>query len=120
MLMLVFWVVTPCGLLGRYQRFRGTYCLHLQPMKCWYLPTSPHGVTTQKTNTDIFTAVRISNLVMHSLHDVHNMNTYKADCVCPSTYLNLRTDGQILMKLDMIIMPLEAIPNSNFLISSNW
>jgi hypothetical protein len=29
--MLVFWVVTPCGLVGRYHRFRGTYCLSLQP-----------------------------------------------------------------------------------------
>jgi hypothetical protein len=28
--MLVFWVVTPCELLGRYQRFGGTYCLHHQ------------------------------------------------------------------------------------------
>jgi hypothetical protein len=28
--MLVFWVVTPCGLQGRYQRFEGTYCLHHQ------------------------------------------------------------------------------------------
>jgi hypothetical protein len=27
---LVFRVVTPCGLVGRYQRFGGTYCLHLQ------------------------------------------------------------------------------------------
>jgi hypothetical protein len=26
---LVFWVVTPCELAGRYQRFGGTYCLHL-------------------------------------------------------------------------------------------
>jgi hypothetical protein len=24
--MLVFWVATPCGLVGRYQRFGGTYC----------------------------------------------------------------------------------------------
>jgi hypothetical protein len=28
-LMLVFWVVRPCGLVGRYQHFVGTYCLHL-------------------------------------------------------------------------------------------
>jgi hypothetical protein len=28
--MLIFWVVKPCGLVGRYQRFGGTYCLHLQ------------------------------------------------------------------------------------------
>jgi hypothetical protein len=26
----VFWAVTPCGLVDRYQRLRGTYCLHLQ------------------------------------------------------------------------------------------
>jgi hypothetical protein len=34
------------------------------PPKCWHLPTSPHGVITQKTNIDIFTAVRTSNLVL--------------------------------------------------------
>jgi hypothetical protein len=28
--MLIFWVVTPCELVGRYQRFGGTYCLHLE------------------------------------------------------------------------------------------
>jgi hypothetical protein len=28
--MFIFWVVTPCGLIGRYERFGGTYCLHLQ------------------------------------------------------------------------------------------
>jgi hypothetical protein len=28
--MLVFWVVTPCGFVDRYQRFIGTYCPHLQ------------------------------------------------------------------------------------------
>jgi hypothetical protein len=30
MSMLVFWVVTPCGPVGKYQRFGETYCLHLQ------------------------------------------------------------------------------------------
>jgi hypothetical protein len=30
MSMLVFWVVMPCGLVGRYQRFGETHCLHLQ------------------------------------------------------------------------------------------
>jgi hypothetical protein len=30
MSMFVFWVVTPCGLGGRYQRFRGTYCVTTQ------------------------------------------------------------------------------------------
>jgi hypothetical protein len=68
---LVLWVVTPCGLIGRYQCFGGTYCLHLHPwrwrhyvcLKCWCLPTSPQGITTQKTNTDIFTAMRTSNFI---------------------------------------------------------
>jgi hypothetical protein len=46
MSMFVLWVVTQC---------------HVPP-KRWYLPTSPHGVTTQKTNIDIFTAVRTSYL----------------------------------------------------------
>jgi hypothetical protein len=26
----LIWVVTPCGLVGRYRRLGGTYCLHLQ------------------------------------------------------------------------------------------
>jgi hypothetical protein len=30
MSMLVFWVITPFGLVVRYQRFGGTHCLHLQ------------------------------------------------------------------------------------------
>jgi hypothetical protein len=29
-LMLVFWVVKQCGLVGKYQCFGGTYCFHLQ------------------------------------------------------------------------------------------
>jgi hypothetical protein len=44
--MLVFCVVTPCGLIGRYQRFGDTYCFHLQ---C--LLSSQYGVTTQNTIT---------------------------------------------------------------------
>jgi hypothetical protein len=39
----------------------GSDALYVPP-KRWYLPTSPHGVTTQKTNIDIFTSVRISDL----------------------------------------------------------
>jgi hypothetical protein len=34
--MLVFWVVTPCGFVGRYKRFGGIYCIHLQGLR----PTS--------------------------------------------------------------------------------
>jgi hypothetical protein len=49
MSMLFLWVVTSC----RYQRFEETYCLHLQGLKRWYLPTSLHGVTTQKIHLNI-------------------------------------------------------------------
>jgi hypothetical protein len=38
---LVFRVVDPCGIVGRYRRFDEIFCVHLQ------------GVTTQITNTDI-------------------------------------------------------------------
>jgi hypothetical protein len=31
MLMMVFWVVIPCGLVGGYRCFRGIYCLYLYP-----------------------------------------------------------------------------------------
>jgi hypothetical protein len=29
----------------------------------WYLPAGPHSVTAQKTNIDIFTAVRTSDII---------------------------------------------------------
>jgi hypothetical protein len=51
----LFQVVTPYGLVGRYQHFGETYCLHIQPWrwrqyvypKRWYLPTSPRCVVSQ-------------------------------------------------------------------------
>jgi hypothetical protein len=65
---LFFWIVTPCGLVDRYQRFGETYCLHIWGWrrwqyvypKCWYVPTSLHGVTTQMNIIDIFTGVKTS------------------------------------------------------------
>jgi hypothetical protein len=42
MLMLLFWVIRPCGIAGRYQCFGGTYFLYLQ------------GITTQKTTIKKF------------------------------------------------------------------
>jgi hypothetical protein len=44
MLVLVFWVVTLCGLVGRHQH--------------WYLPASPHGFTVQNTNIDMLHQLR--------------------------------------------------------------
>jgi hypothetical protein len=64
--MLVFWVVIPCGPVGRHQRFGRPYFLHLHHWS-WrpyvpekrYLPTSPHGITTQKTNINLYWFVYI-------------------------------------------------------------
>jgi hypothetical protein len=39
-------------------------CVFFFP-KRWYLLTSQHGLTTQKTNIDIFTVVRTSNLTQN-------------------------------------------------------
>jgi hypothetical protein len=59
-------VVTPCGLASRYKRFRenmlpllysGRWRQYVLP-KRWYLPTSPHAVTSQRNNIDMFTVVR--------------------------------------------------------------
>jgi hypothetical protein len=56
----VFWIVTPCRVVVRYQRFKGPCCLHLQgevkmggrkssePM---YSTTTLQCVATQKTST---------------------------------------------------------------------
>jgi hypothetical protein len=61
--------VTPCGLVGRYQRFGETYCFHIQG---WYLSASPHGLITQR-NIDI-TAVRTSNLTFRiMIHKLKEM-----------------------------------------------
>jgi hypothetical protein len=42
------------------------------PPKRLYLPTSPYGVTTQKTNIDIFTAVRTSDLILLFSMSINN------------------------------------------------
>jgi hypothetical protein len=58
---LVFWVVMPSGLIGRYQRFGGTCCLHLQGL-------TVH--TTQKTNSEVFTAVRTTDIICKNLLEI--------------------------------------------------
>jgi len=80
----VFWVVTPCGVVG-YQRFGGPCCLRLQGEYasrslqgydavwcCGRIPTfrrsvlprttTLHGVTTQKTSSSTFIAVKTWSL----------------------------------------------------------
>jgi hypothetical protein len=61
MSMFSFQVMAPCGLIGRYQRFGKTYCLHLQHFspaswrqyvspKCLYQPTN-HMVPQSRRTT---------------------------------------------------------------------
>jgi len=54
----VLWGVMLCSLLEGHQCFGGTCCFHLRvqdegrqqaPVKCWYLYTRLHGITSQKT-----------------------------------------------------------------------
>jgi hypothetical protein len=62
----VFWLVTLCGLVKGFQRFGGTYCLHL------------HGVRTQKITVDILPAVRtsVSKLMFMSRHESIGQKLY--------------------------------------------
>jgi hypothetical protein len=64
MLVLVFWVKMTCGLVGRYQCFRGTeehtasfispeYGGSMFLQNIGILPTSQHGITTHETNNQI-------------------------------------------------------------------
>jgi hypothetical protein len=52
------------------------------------------------------TAVKI---IMCSLHDVHEMNAYGADHVCPSAWLNSTAAGRILIKFGMDVMSGSAL-----------
>jgi hypothetical protein len=59
-----------------YKFFREIYCLHLQDC-VGVVPTSPHDVTTQKNNIDIFTTVETSN---HTTYlDFSNYNRWYGD-----------------------------------------
>jgi hypothetical protein len=49
MFMLIFCVVTPCELAGKYQRFGGTKCLHLQGLKMKAVCASETSASTCKS-----------------------------------------------------------------------
>jgi len=62
----VFWVVTPCSVVVRYQRFRGPCCLHLQGEVARMAENSISigldGVTIQKISTWSITILKSSKL----------------------------------------------------------
>jgi hypothetical protein len=70
MMMMIFWVLTPCRLVARCQRFGETYCLHLQGWRLrqyvspqrWHLATNIHGAKSHSNNIFILTTVETSNL----------------------------------------------------------
>jgi hypothetical protein len=75
--MLVSWVVTPCGLICRYQYFWGIYCLHLHAWS-WYIPTSPHGVATHMTSINVLNAVGTSS---HKIYILTSNASYQGDSI---------------------------------------
>jgi hypothetical protein len=52
-LMVVFWIVIPCGLVGGYQPAPSTGKMQYAPLKIWNPSTHPQRVTTQKTITNM-------------------------------------------------------------------
>jgi hypothetical protein len=97
---LVFRTLTPCRLVGRYQRFGGTYCLHLQGWRIFFYETmvSVHESTwghdpeeqnrhfRRRENLKFYSGVRCviyGNKKEHSLQSV-----YKPQVACDSN-LNL-------------------------------
>jgi hypothetical protein len=47
---MLFWVVTPCGFIG-FVSEKHTVSIFRKATVCFYLPASPHGVTTQNNIT---------------------------------------------------------------------
>jgi hypothetical protein len=65
LLILVFWVVMLCGLVGRYQCFKGNNFLQTSDN----LPTSSQGITIQEANTGIFNAMRTTKVAKMYLYE---------------------------------------------------
>jgi hypothetical protein len=90
---LVFLVVTLFRLVSRNNYFGGTYHLHLWgsrwrkyvPLKKCYLPRSPHGITTHKTNTD---SVVVCKIIWYHNLEHHNQLSYccEATGCAPAQY----------------------------------
>jgi len=60
----VFWFMMCSVVVGRWRWRRRQH----GPLKCWYLTTTLHRVTTQKTSTWTFSAVKTSNLASSGIN----------------------------------------------------
>jgi hypothetical protein len=101
--MLVFWVLTPCGLVGRYQYFDRTYFLHLQDwrrqyvsLKFWYVCTSPHGVITQMTNINITHMLLILECGGNELYWAIQNLWSQILCVLCTKYMKWMHTGEVM------------------------
>jgi hypothetical protein len=58
MKMAVFWVVSPCGLVEVYQRFRGGFCLHHQGDERWAIM---EATSTSEKSVNFYQTTRCNN-----------------------------------------------------------
>jgi hypothetical protein len=101
--MWIFWIVTPCEVVGRYLHIGETYSLHLQPWRRWYVPKCPHGIKTQN-KIDVFTAVMSSNLInwamlflFMSVRWYYVSEQRSPDCSAPRWYMRMKSHGGLIL-----------------------
>jgi hypothetical protein len=57
---MVFWDVTPCSLVDRYQNFGKTWCFHHEvPSKCWCPSSKLQSIISQKAETSMMNLYEI-------------------------------------------------------------
>jgi hypothetical protein len=86
-MMMLFWVLAPCRMIGRCQHFGRTYCLHPQPWrwrryvspKRWHLPTSLHGARTQNNYRTVILPVVLYGCETQSFtwREEHRLKVYE-------------------------------------------
>jgi hypothetical protein len=81
------------------------------PQKQWYLPTSPHGITTQKTNINILNTMRTSNLIKLSEILVSHSSEYEEDALMMEAISTFETSVNFYKKT--VIFILTAVRTSN-------
>jgi hypothetical protein len=67
--MMMFWVLAPCRLVGRYQRFGETHCPHLQAW-VWLSEMLVHTASQSRTSTKLWSD-RSLKRYSHSCYNAH-------------------------------------------------
>jgi hypothetical protein len=121
--MLVFWVVTVWR--------------QYVSLKCWYLLTDPHSITTQKADTAIFTTVRTSNLMLESrvwqLYQCRIVTSWKFilviwlvsflhsnTCIGSLCFIILKFRRYVIMWVGVFFQPFHRLFSSNSSYSSSY